>query len=87
MFHFLFFDEAFSKKGEWRKMKNKLVTILMLLTFISSILMITVPIMPISANPDPDIIEVGIPLQITTDPHYDRNPSVFKASGKNGCSL
>ena len=72
----------FNKKGERRKMKNKLVSILMVLTLISSMLMVTVPITPISASPEPDIIEVSIPMQITTDPHYDRNPSVFRANGR-----
>jgi len=29
---------------------------------------------------DPETIEVSQAIQLTTDPHYDRNPSVFKAS-------
>jgi len=36
---------------------------------------------PVKANPDGgNVIEVSAPLQITDDPHYDRNPSVFKAN-------
>ena len=58
------------------------------------ILVITLSIFPLAISTKPETLtngfsplsttetrEVSQPLQLTTDPHYDRNPSVFKAYG------